>query len=413
MQVISEADNRRVIGLGILGRVVALTLWVLSLSLIILTIAFSETSDFLPLADFVVPSIFTGTIGLVILFRSSNHRMGWLLVAIGALGALMGFSAEYAEFAFNADTSSALPLRWPAAWITHWSWFLFLGMVFMILPQVFPTGKPIPYRWTTAFRVTLAYIVLFSIVLAFGRTQIVLSDITLQNPYGFIPIEQLVDATVPEFVVTTLLLGFVGFSWASLAIRYRRSPGIERQQIRWVAFALGILAGTFALASILSIVLEGDCCGTDAFGPVFDILGTLAFLGVPAAIGISVLRYRLYDIDRIIRRTLAYTLLTGVLAITYLVGVLLLQRILPAQSPLAIVLSTLVIAALFTPLRRRIQSMIDKRFYRSRYDPQEALAAFNADLRKQFDSDQIYESMLDLVDETVKPTHASLWIRHP
>jgi len=164
---------------------------------------------------------------------------------------------------------------------------------------------------------------------------------------------------------------------------------------------------------MLSIVLEGDCCGTETLGPVFDLLGVLAFLALPAAIGISILRYRLYDIDRIIRRTLGYAILTVILAITYFGGVLLFQRILQTQSQFAIVLSTLAIAALFSPLRRRIQTSIDERFYRNRYDPQKALVAFSADLRKQLDSDEITESMLDLIEETVKPTHASVWIRHP
>ena len=413
MHASSNVTFQQVTRLGTTGRIAAWLLWGLSLLMSILAFVLSQGADFLFLADLIATSFVTGTIGLVILLRSSNRHMGWLLLAIGAWGTLGAFSGQYAEQAFLINPSATHPLKWPAAWITSWGWFPFLAMVFMVLPQVFPTGGPMPNRWRTIFRITLGYIVLFTIVLAFGRTPLVLADTTLPNPYGFIPIDQFVDAPGPETVVTALLLGSLGVSGASVAIRYRRSRGNERQQIKWVAFALGLLVGSFALGAIFSIALEGDCCTTDAFGPVFDLLGILAFLALPAAIGISILRYRLYDIDRIIRRTLTYALLTAVLAITYFVGVLLIQQILPAQSQFAIVFSTLAIAALFSPLRRRIQSTIDRRFYRNRYDPGEALAAFSADLRKQLDSEEITSSMMNLIDETVQPTHASIWIRNP
>jgi len=147
--------------------------------------------------------------------------------------------------------------------------------------------------------------------------------------------------------------------------RHKGGPDCRRkQQIKWVAFAVGIFVAMFVLDRIFRNVLEGDCCG-----PFFDLLETLALLAFPVAIGISILRYRLYDIDRLIRRTLAYSILTAVLVIAYFGGVLFLQRIFPAQAQLTIVLSMLAVAALFTPLRQRIQSVIDRRFYRQRYDP--------------------------------------------
>ena len=379
----------------------------------ILALAVTQRADLLIFADILVPAFFTGTIGLVILLRSPNYRMGWLLIAIGIWGTLLGFSGQYAELVFLKDPAGAYPLKWVSAWVANWGWFPFLGMVFMILPQIFPTGHPLPHRWKTVLQVTLIYIVLFTLLLAFGNVPLAVSDVMLPNPVGVIPIDELVDATVPDAIITALLLGSLIISWISLAVRYRRSRGNERQQMKWITFALGVLVALFVTDSTLSIVLEGDCCGTDTLGPVFDLLGVLAFLGLPAAIGISILRYRLYDIDRIIRRTLSYTILTVILAITYFGGVLLFQRILPTQSQFAIVLSTLTIAALFSPLRRRIQTSIDERFYRNRYDPQKALVAFSADLRKQLDSDEITKSMLDFIEETVKPTHASVWIRHP
>ncbi len=405
-----NVNYRRPTGRGLAVRVAAWTLWGFSLLLSVSTLALTQTEDFVSQASFTAPLFLTGTIGLVILLRSSNHRIGWLLLVLGAWGALLGFSGKYAEYAFLIDPAAALPLRWPAAWLNHWAWFPVLGMFFMVLPQIFPTGQPMPSRWNTVFRLTIGYVALFTMILAFGRTPIELLDTTLPNPYGFIPVDQL-SGTALGIIFVVPLLGTPIVSAASLAVRARRSRGNERQQIKWIAFALGILVANFALGGIYSIVLEGECCGGPG-GPVFDLLGTLAFLAVPAAIGISILRYRLYDIDRLIRRSLAYGILTAALAVTYFVTVLLLQQIFPAQSQLAIVLSTLAVAALFSPLRQRIQSAIDRRFYRKRYDPEEALAAFSAKLRNQLNSEEISESMLSLMEETLRPAHASVWIRN-
>ena len=404
-----NVNYRRPTGRGLAVRVAAWTLWGFSLLLSVITLSLAQTEDFVSQASFTAPVFLMGTIGLVILLRSSNQRIGWLLLVIGAWGALGGFSGKYAEYAFLIDPAAALPLRWPAAWLQHWAWFPLLGMLFMVLPQMFPTGQPMPSRWNTVFWLTIGYVVLFTIILAFGRTPIELLDTTLPNPYGFIPLDQPSESPL-GFIFVVPLLGVPIVSAASLAVRARRSRGNERQQIKWIAFALGILVASFALSAIYSLVLEGDCCGA---GPaVFHLLGALAFLAVPAAIGISILRYRLYDIDRLIRRTLAYGILTAALAVTYFVTVLLLQQIFPAQSQLAIVLSTLAVTALFSPLRQRIQSAIDRRFYRKRYDPEEALAAFSANLRNQLNSEEISESMLSLMEETLRPAHASVWIRN-
>ena len=406
-----DVNYRRRTGRGIAVRVAAWTLWGFSLLLSVITLALTQTEELVSQAFIIAPLILMGTIGLVILLRSSNHRIGWLLLVIGVWWALETVSGKYAEHAFLIDPAAALPLRWPAAWLSHWAWIPLVGIGVLVFPQIFPTGQPMPSRWKTVFWLTIGYVVLFTVILAFGSMPMELLDTPLPNPYGFIPMGQHVDATVPEMIGTLLLVGFSIVSAVTLAVRARRSRGNQRQQIKWVAFALGIFVANRALREIISIVLEGACCGPGTAGPVFDLLETLALLAIPVAIGISILRYRLYDIDRLIRRTLAYSILTAVLAIAYFGGVLLLQRIFSAQSQLAIVLSTLAVAALFTPLRQRIQSVIDRRFYRQRYDPEQALTAFSADLRNQLDSEEISESMLSLIEETLRPAHASLWIR--
>jgi len=252
-----SVNYRRPTGRGLAVRVAAWTLWGFSLLLSVIAFALTQTEDFVSQASFAAPMFLMGTIGLVILLRSSNQRIGWLLLGIGAWGTLMGFSGKYAEYAFIIDPAAALPLRWPAAWLNHWAWFPFLGMLFMVLPQMFPTGQPMPSRWNTVFRLTIGYVVLFTIILAFGRTPIELLDTTLPNPYGFIPMGQLSE-TLLVFVFVVPLLGTPIVSAASLAVRARRSRGNERQQIKWIAFALGILVTIFALGGIYSLVLEGE-----------------------------------------------------------------------------------------------------------------------------------------------------------
>jgi hypothetical protein len=193
---------------------------------------------------------------------------------------------------------------------------------------------------------------------------------------------------------------------SSLMFRYRRAAGRERQQIKWFAYA----ASGFLTALVVSVYLP--------FGPIAYVPLLPAALLVPVAVGIAILRYRLYDIDVIINRTLVYGALTATLALIYFGGVATTEAIFHAltgeerQPQLAIVVSTLVIAALFMPLRRRIQSFIDRRFYRSKYDVRKTLEAFSAKLRDETDLDRLGEDLMGVVKETMQPSHISLWL-HP
>ncbi len=396
------------------ARLVLWLAWGSSLLLAVLTLTVGRRAVSPVPADLIFFSSLIGTIGLVVLVRSPNQRVGWLLIAIGFWGTLLGFSEQYAELAYVVDPDGAFPLKWVSAWIANWGWFPLLGLALMILPQAFPSGRPLPGRWKAVYQVTSIYVVVFAILLAFGNAPLQILDESLPNPVGFLPTERIVGTPAYEPLTIAPLVGSLLVSWVSLAVRYGRSRGNERQQIKWIAFAISAVLGTFVVGAILSVILEGDCCNLDRFGPVLDVLSTLAFLGLPVSIGISILRYRLYDIDRIIRRTLSYTILTVILALTYFGGILLFQRIVPAQSQLAIVVSTLATAALFSPLRRTVQASIDQRFYRNRTDPEKALGAFRMALGRRVDSDEIGEAMLDFIEETVKPEHASVWLRqHP
>jgi hypothetical protein len=195
-------------------------------------------------------------------------------------------------------------------------------------------------------------------------------------------------------------------------VRLRRSSGVERQQIKWFAYAGAVLATSTIITYVLSEASSLRWLGWVAFVP-----GMAGNAGMPVAVGIAILRYRLYEIDILINRTLVYGVLTGILALVYLGGVASAQAIFRAvtsqqgQSQLAVVVSTLVIAALFNPLRKRIQGFIDRRFYRKKYDAAKTLEAFSAKLRDETDLDAVSDDLLGVVRETLQPAHVSLWLR--
>jgi hypothetical protein len=226
----------------------------------------------------------------------------------------------------------------------------------------------------------------------------------VQNPFGSESAVRFLDSV--GIVLNPILALLVLAPIAALLLRFRRSTGEERQQIKWVIYAVAVLTVAIAVVSTWP-ALDGTRIGT--------VLFLAGFLAIPTAVGIAILRHRLYDIDVIINRTLVYGLLTAVLALVYSGGVVLSQEVLRALtgqgSTFAVVVSTLVIAALFNPLRRRIQTFIDRRFYRQKYDAKGTLEAFSAKLRDETDLDRLGGELVSVVSETVQPAHASLWLR--
>ncbi|HYN88824.1 MAG TPA: hypothetical protein VER55_09850, partial [Ardenticatenaceae bacterium] len=208
----------------------------------------------------------------------------------------------------------------------------------------------------------------------------------------------------PGFAVTFLVLLTVMSAGAlSVFLRLRRSTGVERQQLKWFVYAVGL----FVLVSP----------GAALNSRLPQVLVIIAVLGIPAAVGSAILRYRLYDIDVLINRTLVYTMLTGALSMVYFGSVVLLQALFRLLSgpgdDLAIIISTLGIAALFQPLRRRIQAAIDQRFYRRKYDAEQVLSSFAALARDEVDLDRLTAALLAVIEETVQPAHVSVWLRQP
>ena len=233
-------------------------------------------------------------------------------------------------------------------------------------------------------------------------------DWSVANPIGFIPHDAL---NGMYFFVPWIgaLLSLTVLCMASLFVRYRRAKTVEREQIKWLLYACGLFVAVYVplyWISNLNTIL------TD----VWNVLFGLAILAIPIAIAIAILRYRLWDIDVVIRRTLVYGALTLTLALVYFGSVVVLQALFEAitgqhQSPIATVISTLVIAALFTPLRQRIQRDIDRRFYRKKYDAEKILAAFAVRARDEVELDQLTDHLLAAVQETMQPEHTSLWLK--
>jgi len=211
-----------------------------------------------------------------------------------------------------------------------------------------------------------------------------------------------------EYVAFPLMLVAGLAALVSLLVRFRRARGDERQQIKWFAYAA-------AITLLWTFLIEGVPDSSRPFEVVTNALGVLVVPSIPIAAGIAIFRYRLYDIDRIINRTLVYAALTGVLVAVYVGGVVLLQALFRSlaggESTLAVVASTLAIAALFSPLRRTIQAFIDRRFYRSRYDAAKTLGTLGATLRDETDLDSLSGALVGVVRETMQPAHASLWLR--
>ena len=320
----------------------------------------------------VLPAEFA-LLAALIVSKQPGNLIGWLLMLPGIALACDVFKLYFARFPTAPVALSPLALM--ALWISTWSWLLLLFPIFFIL-LLFPTGSPISPRWRWVSLYVLGVSAFFFVVIAFQK------DITspnndwfVANPFGFIPTDWFTKYLIVPFAVG--LLSTTVLCVVSMIVRYRHTPAVEREQIKWLLYACGLFAVTYIIAILFNLNSEVWGIGP---GWVY-FLTPLGMMTIPAAIAIAILRYHLWDIDVIIRRTLVYGALTVTLAVVFFGSVILLQELIgrisgTQSSPVAIVISTLVIAALFTPLRRRIQRDIDRRFYRKKYDAQKTLESF-------------------------------------
>jgi hypothetical protein len=343
-------------------------------------------------------------VGALIASHRPENPIGWLFLAAALFYGIEIAGEEYAIYALFTNPGS-LPLGAELAWLTEWIWAPGFGIILVFLPLLFPDGHPPSRRWRG-----VGWLGGLSIGLICVLTSIVLwpeRGPALLQLEGFGGQVEEWRSAVSEWVLKLggpmLLLAGLG-AVISLFVRFRRARGDVRQQIKWFASAA-------ALTLAWIIVAEQQS------GEIVALTGLLVIPSIPIATGIAVLRYRLYDIDIIINRTLVYGSLTLMLALIYFGGVATTQAIFGAltgqeeQPQLAVVVSTLVIAALFMPLRRRIQSFIDRRFYRRKYDARKTLEAFSTKLRDETDLEALSDDLVGVVRETMQPAHVSLWLR--
>jgi hypothetical protein len=380
----------------------------LSLLLLALSLSYPGVRVFDLLVPEAVKAVSFSTLGVLIVPRRPKHPIGWLFCALGLLAGLDLFCGVYAIYALLAEPGSLLGGE-VSAWIVAWVWVPFNALL-VFLALLFPSGRLPSPRWRPFAALVVIVAVVGSMALALLPGAV--SELgPIENPLGLQSlrnVHDLVEAVVEASWYPLLDLVAV----ASVFVRFRRARGVERQQIKWCAYTAAVLV-------VGAILTYG---GSDATGArwawmVGEVLLVVGFVGLPLVIGIAILRYRLYEIDTLINRTLVYGVLTAILALVYLGSVTALQylfSLLTGQAnTLAIVASTLAIAALFNPLRRRIQGFIDRRFYRRKYDAAKTLEVFGSRLRYETDLERISEDLLEVVHETMQPSHMSLWLRFP
>ena len=390
---------------GRAGPWLAWSLWALTVPTTMLTLFFASLNE--PSSSswdkVLLPVVILAfsTVGALVGSYRPENAIGWLFLS-GALLWIVGeLTLEYGVYALVTDPG-ALPAGVWAAWFGAWArgigWFLIVTFLLLL----FPVGRLPSPRWRLVFWGAVGFIVLYTLSswLTPQTNEVRLTSVS--NPLGL------------EYESMGLLYGFVNITFPLLIVasglavivRFRRSRGEERQQLKWFAYAVAVMTVVFVLW--FSFALAGLVAPSSV---MYDV----PLLGLPVATGIAILKHRLYDIDLIINRTLVYGSLTATLVALYFGAIVVLQRVFVLltgqQSTLAVVASTLLIAAMFTPMRRRLQGFIDRSFYRSKYDSRKTLEAFSTRLRDETDLKAVSDDLVGVVRETMQPAHVSLWLR--
>jgi hypothetical protein len=342
-------------------------------------------------------------VGLLLWLRRPDNPIGPILLVLAVL-ITFSVAAEGTYRQWDGDPTPPLAVNVLVA-LDETFGLLWLTVIGILLPLLFPTGRLLSPRWRLVLWVAGIVVVLSMAGTALGPERLDWGTHGgIDNPLG---VGGAAGSVLRAFKnggeIVFLLLILTSF--AGLGLRVRRSSGTERQQLKWIVLALGT-----ALAGLIMAAC-GDTFGSEAIGNVgWSVFLAALIVGMPVAMGLAILRYRLYDIDLVIRRTLVYAVLTATLAVTYL-GLVLLIGLAVGRSGFATAVSTLAVAALFRPLRARIQGVVDKRFYRRRYDAARELEAFGAHLRDELDLETLAADVRRVVQDTVQPAHVSLWLR--
>jgi hypothetical protein len=369
-------------------------LWALTLALSLATLPLSGSAVSAP--SFIFLTLVLSTVGAVVVSRRPANAIGWMFCAAASGIGLVSLAGAYAVYAYQVAGGRLLgaPL---AAWVSTWLWVPPIWLLSVPLLLLFPNGRLLSPRWRWVVWLAAGYIP-FAIVGNGFYSWPAGDERGVPNPLGIAGAER----TLVMFQNIAGFFLFVGLAAGilSLVLRYRGGGWEARQQLKWFLAAAALLPAAVVVA--------------EAYQALQQFVMPLALALLPIATGIAILKYRLYDIDVLINRTLVYGSLTAALALIYVGTVVLLRQLfasLTGSSELAIVASTLAIAALFTPLRGRIQALIDKRFYRRKYDAAKVLAAFGATVRDETDLKQLTAEMLHVVDETVQPEFVGLWLK--
>jgi hypothetical protein len=354
----------------------------------------------------IVIPITCSTVGVIIASRRPHHPIGWLFCVVGLLAGVNHLCAEYAIYALLSQPDS-LPGGRAAAWVASWCG-LPANALLVFVGLLFPDGRLPSRRWLPFAWLNVVVAVVGTVAVAFLAGPIP-TLVPIENPLGLEGAKTLLGPVAT--VAGALERGILGLvAVASLFLRLRRARGGEREQIKWLAYAASVVV----IGAILTYVIPE---ATDAqwVGQVGLALLAVGFVGIPIAIGIAILRYRLYDINLLINRTLVYGALTAILVAHYFGSIIWLQiafvELTGQRSTLAVVASTLVIATLFRPWQGWVQAFVDRRFYRRKYDARKTLEEFSAKLRNETDLDALSEDLTSVVRETMQPAHVSLWLR--
>ena len=392
------------------ARAVALGVVLLDVALLVTAVVFLLLSDrdgpqstewstggAVGLLALMVPAVAFSVVGALITMRRSEHPVGWLCAAIGALWMVIvaASAVDLWSETKGVDVGAAEWLSWLGA-----AWVPAVGLMGTHLPLRLPDGRLPSPRWRWYSRFCTPVLVVATVLIA--------TEPVDDNPLAI---------DLPGWVwafFALLPLTFVG-ALASVVVRYRRTRDARpRAQIRWIAFGAAIFIGSYLAILLLFFGLGVSEDG--AAGQALTTLVTVGYAGIPIAIGIAVLRHRLYEIDRIINRTLVYGSVTAVLAACYVGLVLVLRSALGPLTDgngLAVAVSTLAVASVFRPVRRRAQTLVDRRFYRHRYDAERTLERFGARLRAETDLAALQAELTAVVRESMQPAHVSLWLRPP
>ncbi len=351
-----------------------------------------------------------GGVGTVLVFRRPRTSIGWLLLTLGWVHVLTTVTLDATVAQFN-DGSLSLPMRFGGWLLGGAGGTLFL--LYPVLMLTFPSGRLPRSRWGTVGRVAIGIGTGLALAAAFNPMINVNlsgypSGVFVRNPFGIAPDASIWQVLTPDVAFLPLVVLMVA-SAVSVVVRFRRAVGVERQQLRWMGASV-----IFVVIAVLGGLIASGLAPNLAESGVAWIPAVFAFPSIPISIGIAVMRYRLFEIDRIISRTISWALTTGLIVVVFVGLVIGLEGVIAPitkESTVAVAASTLVAFALFQPLRRRVQSAVDHRFNRSRYDAERIVGAMSTSLRDGVDLSQIEEGVVTTTVRTFRPAGAAIWIR--